>query len=323
MKEFIKSLLPYGVVSKLQKQIVITEPESIELFNSEGDRVHVFYLQDALCRHQPYSLVSGRKPRTVFWDRNNYALSVHFYTRSEIFKQSKCGDKHFGILQESEQICPGDYKRLLNEQESVNSLDALFTHSEKLLNKYGNAKIIPGGGVWYGTKKHGGIMDPLAYLKKSKMLSIVSSDKAQCELHQFRLDLAKEMLRTKLGDVMGTVVNKYVNIADSLTDYKYSVAIENCSARYYYTEKIMNCFASMTVPVYYGAHDIGKFFNLDGIIVIDEPTVECAIKVLKNCSQNDYISRKEAIMDNYNRVQKYLCQEDYLMKNYSSIIIGK
>lgn len=322
MKEFIKSLLPYGVVSKLQKQILITEPESIELFNSEGDRVNVFYLQDALCRHQPYSLVSGRKPRTVFWDRNNYALPVHFYTRLEIFKQSKCGEKHFGILQESEQICPGDYKRLLNEQESVNSLDALFTHSEKLLNKYGNAKIIPGGGVWYGTKSMGN-NGSIGLFKKSKMLSIVSSDKAQCELHQFRLDLAKEMLRTKLGDVMGTVVNKYVHIADSLTDYKYSVAIENCSARYYYTEKIMNCFASMTVPVYYGAHDIGKFFNLDGIIVIDEPTVECAIKVLKNCSQNDYISRKEAIMDNYNRVQKYLCQEDYLMKNYSSIIIGK
>lgn len=50
MKEFIKSLLPYEVVSKLQKQILITEPEPVELFNSEGDRVNVFYLQDVLCR---------------------------------------------------------------------------------------------------------------------------------------------------------------------------------------------------------------------------------------------------------------------------------
>lgn len=323
MKEFIKSLLPYRVVSKLQKQVVITESEPIELFNSEGDKVNIFYLQDALCRHQPYSLVSGRIPRTLLWDRNNYALPIHFYTRSDFFRQSKKGERHFGILQESAQICPEDYKKLLREKDVVNSFQALFTHSEELLNKYANTKIIPGGGVWYGTKLHGGIMDPLAYLKKSKLLSIVSSNKTQCELHQFRLRLAKEMLRIKLGDVMGTVVNKYVNIADSLTEYKYSVAIENCSARYYYTEKIMNCFASMTVPVYYGAHDIGKFFNLDGIIIIERPTVECAIKALKNCSSDDYISRKEAIIDNYNRVQKYLCQEDYLMENYSSIIIGK
>lgn len=321
MKNFIKSILPYGVVTKLQRETIITEPEPIELYNSEREKVNVFYLQDALCCNQPYSFVSGRKPRTILWDRNNYALPIHFYTHSEFFKQSKYGEKHFLFLQESEQICPNDYKKILCESELVNNLEALFTHSEKLLNKYPNAKIIPGGGVWYGTKTHGGHMDSFAYTKKNKMLSIVSSNKTQCRLHQFRLDLAKEMLRKDIGDVMGTVVNKYVNIADSLTDYKYSIAIENCSARFYYTEKIMNCFASMTVPIYYGAHDIGKFFNLDGIIIIEKPTIECAIKAIKNCSSDDYNSRKDAIIDNYNRVQKYLCQEDYLMEHYSSIIL--
>lgn len=316
----IKYILPYGIVFNWkERKRIITEPNPLELLNARGNRVNVFYFQDDRCSHTPYSLVSGRIPHTILWDRYNCALPIQFYTHMNIFRRSKYDSKQFGLLIESEQICPSEYAKVRIEGAIVNSLNALFTHSEKLLDKYPNAKFIPGGGCWYGTKKHGGIITPQSYLRKNNLISIVSSTKTQCALHQFRLDLAKEMLRQNVGDVMGTVVNRYVNVADSLTDYMYSVAIENCSSRYYFTEKILNCFASMTIPIYYGAHDIGTFFNPDGIIFIKEPTVEYAMKALQECSKQDYCSRKEAILDNYQRVQKYLSIEDYIVDNYSSL----
>lgn len=48
--------------------------------------------------------------------------------------------------------------------------------------------------------------------------------------------------------------------------YKFSLAFENSSSRGYTTEKIMEAFASETVPIYWGNPDIVKEFNPDAFI---------------------------------------------------------
>ena len=50
----------------------------------------------------------------------------------------------------------------------------------------------------------------------------------------------------------------------------FSIAIENASYETYFTEKLLDCFATGTIPVYYGAPDIGDYFNKDGIIDLSE-----------------------------------------------------
>ena len=46
--------------------------------------------------------------------------------------------------------------------------------------------------------------------------------------------------------------------------------MENDSVPNYYTEKITDCFATGTVPIYWGATNIGDYFDERGIIVLDE-----------------------------------------------------
>ena len=41
---------------------------------------------------------------------------------------------------------------------------------------------------------------------------------------------------------------------------------ENGQYETYFTEKLLDCFATGTIPVYLGAPDIGNYFNKDGII---------------------------------------------------------
>lgn len=99
----------------------------------------------------------------------------------------------------------------------------------------------------------------------------------------------------------------------------YHIAIENQISNGYFTEKITNCFLSMTVPIYIGAVDIAKYFNIDGIIYIKEPSFEAIEKALKICRKEDYEARKEAIIDNFHRVQKYLLKEDYMYNEYTEL----
>ena len=71
----------------------------------------------------------------------------------------------------------------------------------------------------------------------------------------------------------------------------------------YFTEKILDCFATYTIPIYYGCPNIGDFFNIDGIIVFD--TVDDLINKVNHLTEEDYYSRKNAMKDNYDRENLY------------------
>lgn len=323
IKQTIKNILPYAIAKKyLEQPVNISLSDYPRLYNEYGEEMLFMYLQNSLGAHIPYCLTSGRIPRRIVYDRYNHALRHQMYCHLKMLNRMPRKDetRQYGIMVESEIICPDEYDTILNKEQEVRSLDALFTFSERLLDKYENAKFSIGNGVWYGTKLYGGVIDPERYNKKRKLISAVASAKKMCPIHIFRAENARELKRRGLADTMGTAVGEYFEkISDAFDDYMYNISIENESQKYYFTEKILDCFASMTVPVYYGATEIGKFFNEDGIIRIKEPTIECVLKTIGQCSEQDYNSRAEAIKDNFERVQKYLSVDDYLTWNYGSL----
>ena len=72
---------------------------------------------------------------------------------------------------------------------------------------------------------------------------------------------------------------------EGLGPYRYSVAIENTSKPDYWTEKISDCFLSFTVPIYFGATNIGDYFPEESFIwlPLDDPpraldTLRAAVK---------------------------------------------
>ena len=152
-------------------------------------------------------------------------------------------------------------------------------------------------------------------MHKNKNVSVVSSNKTSCDLHLFRLNLARRCRDEKLCDTFGTFDGgSPVNIADTLTDYRYSICVENDISPFFFTERITNCFMSMTVPIYCGASEIDKFFNPDGIIFMKPG--EDIREILKKCSKQDYESRIPAIKDNFDRVQKYRNIWDFMYNEY-------
>ena len=136
-----------------------------------------------------------------------------------------------------------------------------------------------------------------------------------CELHVKRLNLAKELKGKGIVDTFGTFDGgKMVKIADTLANYRYSICIENFISDYFFTERITNCFASMTIPIYYGANKINNFFNPDGIIFLKESDLDNIDKVIAQCNEKDYEQRLPAILDNFKRVSDYFNIDDYLYK---------
>lgn len=323
MNKKIQNLLPYGMISSRLKsnEFFGDEAKDIpELYNSRGEKYKIFYLKNSLNAHTPYSMVAGRISDRILWDRFNQGLPVHFYNHQDMLDTSRFAQKKFGVLRESEAIVPEDYKIIMNNPGLAGEFTHIFTHNEEILNKYSNASFVPAYGVWYGTKLFGGTMTGKAFESKEKEISFISSDKAISEYHKIRISLAQRYKDHKKIDGFGKAFNNYVKYkADALESYRYSIVIENGSSPYYFTEKILDCFASMTIPIYLGATRIDDFFNTDGIITISKDNLENLDKVLESCCKEDYESRLEAIKDNYQRVQKYLSFEDYLLDNYEKM----
>lgn len=311
-------MLPYEVLEVLRRP----EPKRFTppvLYNINNELVRIFYLQAVGSSHHPYMLCDGALPKRILWDRFNYGLDTHFYSADDVFHVRRGGIRHYARLAEAETIIPETWKRFRKEKAYIEQeFDAFFTHSAEMLSTFSNARFCPAGAVWYGTPQWGGSLDE--DVVKTKMVSIVSSTKAQCPLHVFRLQLARHLIGRKDVDVLGTIVGQYTQPVDIFHDYRYSIAIENEVQPYWFTEKITNCFASKTVPIYYGATGIGEFFNTDGIIFISEPTIEAAEQALRQCSAADYEARREAIDDNFRRVKDMLCPEDFLCKHYPELL---
>jgi hypothetical protein len=87
----------------------------------------------------------------------------------------------------------------------------------------------------------------------------------------------------------------------------FSVAIENGQYETYFTEKLLDCFATGTIPVYLGAPDIGNHFNTDGIIVLSEEF---------EVSEDIYYAKMDAIQDNLERAKSMEILENFIWENY-------
>jgi hypothetical protein len=114
------------------------------------------------------------------------------------------------------------------------------------------------------------------------------------------------MLRDQV-DLYGRGFNEIQTKEEGLCDYMFSVVIENGIYESYYTEKILDCFATGTIPVYLGSPDISKHFNKDGIINLTEEF---------DVSEEIYYSKMDAIKDNLERIKEIEVLEDFIYKQY-------
>lgn len=241
--------------------------------------------------------VHGKESKYIEWVKDS-SLDT-FYIDENIAKSfsDDVTGKRYGWILESKSIKPQVIEFVKNEyKELFKKFELIFTHNQELISLDERFKWVPAQGFW--------IKEPKIY-EKSKIISMISSNKSMCEGHIKRLEWVE-----RLGDqvdLYGRGFNEIENKEDGLCDYMFSVVIENADYPSYFTEKIMDCFAAGTIPIYLGTSDIGDYFNTDGIIPLtDEFYV----------SDELYYEKMEAIKDNLERVKQYEVLEDFIYLNY-------
>jgi hypothetical protein len=117
--------------------------------------------------------------------------------------------------------------------------------------------------------------------KKNKPISYVVrnlSTKDNNRLAWKRVELVKEILKSNLPiDIFGPgwdsemdtrIKGPIQNKESGLSEYEYSIAIENCPEKNYISEKFYDCLLCDSIPIYYGAQNIKEIFE-DSFINLD------------------------------------------------------
>ena len=249
----------------------------------------------------PRCSVWGKESKHIEWvDEGGEAT---FYVDNAIglaFKDDMPGPKYAWIL-ESAAILPQVTDWVTGNLPTAGKVfETIFTHNEKLLKlRPGKFKWVPAQGTW--------IKEPKVY-DKSKMISMIASNKDMCEGHRNRLEWV-ERFRDVVDFYGRGFDTEIATKEEGLCDYMFSIAIENASYETYFTEKLLDCFATGTIPVYYGAPDIGDYFNKDGILDLSEEF---------DVSEEIYYNKMDAIKDNLERTKKMEILEDFIWENYLS-----
>ena len=280
-----------------------------KIYNAEGHPLETYFIKNRHSRHAPF----GHEGKYFFWDRYNYGLDTHFYGPEAMTGTLGKPAVKYGMLTESRTIVPKDYEVFHRNRGLEKDFRYIFTYDDRILNEIENARFYPvAAGIWNSEMREG------RYREKDRDLSILSSDKVMCELHRFRLELARLCKRDGLADTFGRFDGGgYVEKVDeTLNRYRFSMIIENDVSDYYFSERLTSCFAAQTVPVYLGARRIGDFFNTDGMILLGSADLEEAESLIAECTRERYEAMLPAVLDNYERVKEYVNMQDYLYEHY-------
>jgi hypothetical protein len=193
----------------------------------------------------------------------------------------------YGWIMESplilEYFSPGFFKKLIDGKDKFIKI---FTHDRELIESSDK----------FTFKSHGDctIVD-WQNLSKNKLLSMISSNKRWVYGHELRHQII-DKYRDGF-DLYGRGFNDIDRKELGLNQYAFSIAIENCSKDYYFTEKIIDCFRTKTIPIYWGCPSIGKFFDKRGILQFDD--LNQLEHIINTLNYSKYYEMIDAVETNY------------------------
>jgi hypothetical protein len=206
-----------------------------------------------------------------------------------------------------------DYNKIILQNPQAYTY--LLTQFPELLELPNSIKLIG----------NGSFVDPAPDIKKKFGVSIVLTNRNVAPGHPLRFELYNRRKEIKIPfDIYAGSWNQFGEKDDTIQmppwpnkkekvmvfDCMFHVCIEGFKNSYYYSEKLIDCLITKTVPLYWGCTVIGEYFNEHGFIIVND--VNDIINICNRLTPEVYERLLPLVNDNYERGLKVYKYEDIL-----------
>lgn len=231
--------------------------------------------------------------------------SPHKFTRKFASKVSVSVDNitvdetaDFKVLLQSEP--PNLYIKFCGMvKENQDKFDLILTYDDRLL-ELPQAKEFCAVGSWIGDD---------IQLNKQNEISFMMSTKINGDAYHMRFQILRMFEQLKENRINDFAINWYRSPPrvpsknPFFSNAKFNVACENQIMTNMYTEKLLDCFKTYTVPIYYGCTNIEKYFNPKGIIQFK--TFDEFKDIVSNLTPAVYDEMLPYLQENYELARPY------------------
>lgn len=234
-----------------------------------------------------------KKEWPFVWKSSSTPDQLTVYTdTSLIYAQSKYADNNIAWMLESKEITPLEYSWVL---KNSNKFSSIFTFDKDLLEALPQAKFVPLGGCWIDESDR-------QIHNKTKNISLIASKKKTTTGQKLR----HQIVRQYQGSIDGLYGGAYLPVEkklQALKNYRYSIVIENTYKDYYFSEKLIDCLVTGTIPIYWGCPSVEEFFDKKGFIRFTN--IRDLDEIFLKIGEEDYLSRIDSILKNFEIAKQY------------------
>jgi hypothetical protein len=182
-------------------------------------------------------------------------------------------------------------------EEHAHEFDLILTYNPRLL-ALPNARNFCPVGTW---------VSPDLKLDKLNQISFMMSGKLFTFHQRMRFIIMRRYSHLKTLGQFDFLMHRSPPRAPSKDPYftqaKFNIACENHIMDNMFTEKLLDCFYTRTVPIYYGCSNIGNYFDARGILQFSN--IDELDTIIKNLDPSDYDRMQPYIEENYQRAKYY------------------
>lgn len=234
-------------------------------------------------------------------------VEVEYHKPIELFIDGFQGYDHtkdsFKILWVKESEAISKFKATAIEHHK--RFDVVLAYDEDVVRECENSYFMPFGTTWISDfdlnapKKF-----QVSHLTGFKQMTNGHVMRQKLHYKQEQIVVPRDFYISRHGGVENAFNNRVLGDSKNpLFESQFHVCIENSTQKNFFTEKLVDCLITKTVPIYWGCENIDIFFNTKGFLVVND--LKGIIDACNNLTPNTYNSMLEYVEENYQKALSY------------------
>lgn len=210
--------------------------------------------------------------------------------------------------------------------DNYSKYEYIFTYNKNVLDACPNAVKCLFGTSWIPKN----IYESIDVSKKTCKVSSITGGKDWAIGHKFRHYLYDN--QSNLSKDITWFVSSQYPVKDIRNNpmihsskfelfetFQFSIVIENSQQINYFTEKIIDCLITKTIPIYWGCPNVDEYFDTTGWIMLDTTDIESFKQKIQVITPEYYNTYSSVIENNYLKAIEYSDLKNNIKRSLTQI----